>query len=75
MELWVAHTRGRSSRRWVASATLGVALMAMICTIALSGVPIVLVEALFFGLVTVICLIGTVHLFTSISDERVPTTG
>ncbi len=55
-------------------ATLGLALMVMICTMALSGVPLVLVEALFFGLVTVICLVGTVHLFTSISSERAPST-
>ncbi|HEX8983163.1 MAG TPA: hypothetical protein VF792_10365 [Ktedonobacterales bacterium] len=58
----------------IKGATLGLALMAMIATMALAGVQIVLLEVVFFGLVTAICLIGTIHLFTCMSGERAPTT-
>lgn len=57
----------------IKGATLGLALMAMIPTMALFGVQIASLEALFFGLVTAICLSGAVHLFICLSGERVTT--
>jgi hypothetical protein len=52
-------------------ATLGLALVAMIVTMAIAGVAIVPVEVVFFVAVAVVCIAGTVHLFRSLSSPVV----
>ncbi len=47
----------------IKGATLGLALLAMIVSMALAGVPIVLGEGVFFTLVALFCGVGAVHVF------------
>jgi hypothetical protein len=50
----------------VKGATLGLALMAMIFSLAAAGVAIATVEVAFFATVALVCCVGTLHLIRSV---------
>jgi hypothetical protein len=54
----------------VKGATLGLALIAMMVTMAVAGVAASPVEAVFFVAMAVVCIMGTVHLLSCLPSRR-----
>lgn len=56
----------------VKGGTFGLALIAMMCAMATAGVAIAPVEVVFFTMLTLLCVAGTIHLFTCLQGRDVP---